>query len=169
LNKVLLKEGRELKSRVIQVLDAYYQTRVTLRSLEDTNRANRAVLSLCQEIQEDLDTLVPGDFLYRYSEERLAHIPRYIKAMQIRAERGAHDPVKDQKKWTLVTPFVDAIRQMRDGISPHASPEKKEAMEALHWMVEEYKVSLYAQELKTPMPVSPKRIEKHMKEIERMV
>ncbi len=166
---ILLKEGRGLRARAIQVLDAYQQVRFTLRSLEKTNRANRAVLSLCGEIQEELDTLLPEDFLHHYSEERLAHIPRYLKAMQIRADRGAHDPVKDQKKGTQAAPFVTAFRKMREEMSPHASPEKRKAMEELHWMMEEYKVSLFAQELKTPLPVSPKRIAERIKDIERMV
>ena len=166
---MLLSEAGNLKARAIQVLDAYKQTRSTLHSLEQANRASRAVLSLCTEIRHELDALVPGDFLHRYPEERLAHIPRYLKAMQIRAERGAHDPGKDQDKAARLAPFASAFRKMRDGMGLHASAEKREAMEALYWMIEEYKVSLFAQELKTPLPVSAQRIEKRMKEIERMV
>ncbi|MCP4367433.1 MAG: DUF3418 domain-containing protein, partial [Deltaproteobacteria bacterium] len=55
------------------------------------------------------------------------------------------------------------------GLSPRASTEKKEAVEEYFWLVEEYKVSLFAQELKTAIPVSKKRLEKRRKEIERMV
>jgi ATP-dependent helicase HrpA len=126
-------------------------------------------MSLCAEIRRELDTLLPKDFLHRYSEERLVHIPRYLKAMQVRAERGAHDPAKDRNKAAQVAPFVDALRKMRDGMSPHATSERREAMEELYWLIEEFKVSLFAQELKTPLPVSAKRIEKRIKEIERML
>ena len=58
---------------------------------------------------------------------------------------------------------------MLEELSPHASPEKKEALEAYRWMVEEFKVSLFAQELKTPFPISEKRLEEKRREIERMV
>ena len=169
VKSILLSEAGNLKAGAIQVLDAYRQTRSTLQGLEHANRGSRAVLSLCAEIRHELDALVPGDFLHRYSEERLAHIPRYLKAMQIRAERGAHDPGKDQDKAARVAPFANAFRKMRDGMNLHATAEKREAMEAVYWMIEEYKVSLFAQELKTPLPVSAQRIEKRMKEIERMV
>ncbi|MBU1399010.1 MAG: DUF3418 domain-containing protein, partial [Proteobacteria bacterium] len=49
------------------------------------------------------------------------------------------------------------------------SDEKKKAVEEYFWLIEEYRVSLFAQELKTPVPVSAKRLEKKFKEIERMV
>jgi ATP-dependent helicase HrpA len=56
-----------------------------------------------------------------------------------------------------------------NGLSPHASPEKREAMDAYRWMVEEFKISLFAQELKTQFPISKKRLEEKKVEIERMV
>ena len=58
---------------------------------------------------------------------------------------------------------------MIEGLSPHSSREKGEAVEAYGWMVEEFKVSLFAQELKTRFPVSRKRLEEKRKEIERML
>ncbi len=54
-------------------------------------------------------------------------------------------------------------------LRPGASPEKKAAVEEYFWLIEEYKVSLFAQELKTAVPVSKKRLEKKLKEIQRMV
>ena len=50
-----------------------------------------------------------------------------------------------------------------------ATEEKRKAIEEFFWLIEEYKVSLFAQELKTSIPVSPKRLDKKLKEIERMV
>ena len=58
---------------------------------------------------------------------------------------------------------------MEKGLSPHATGEKREAVEVFRWMIEEFKVSLFAQELKTRFPVSSKRLEKQRKEIDRMV
>jgi ATP-dependent helicase HrpA len=53
-------------------------------------------------------------------------------------------------------------------LAPEASAEKRCALEELHWAIEEYKVSVYAQELKTVIPVSPKRLAEKIREIERM-
>ena len=47
--------------------------------------------------------------------------------------------------------------------------QKKKAIEELKWMIEEYKVSLFAQEIKTAFPISVKRLEKKLQEIERMI
>jgi ATP-dependent helicase HrpA len=46
--------------------------------------------------------------------------------------------------------------------------EKKKLIEELFWMIEEYKVSLFAQELKTPYPVSPKKMNRLIEEIEKL-
>ncbi len=54
-------------------------------------------------------------------------------------------------------------------LPPYASGEKRQALEEFAWMIEEYKVSLFAQELKTAIPVSRKRIDARMGEIERML
>jgi len=55
-----------------------------------------------------------------------------------------------------------------EGLPSQATAEKRKAIGDLFWMIEEYKVSLFAQELKTPFPISRKRLDTRMKEIERM-
>ena len=55
------------------------------------------------------------------------------------------------------------------GFPPYATGEKRLALTEFVWMIEEYKVSLFAQELKTAIPVSRKRIDARMGEIERML
>ena len=72
-------------------------------------------------------------------------------------------------KSARIDEFATWLRQCREALSPYASKEKTEALEAFRWMVEEFKVSLFAQELKTPFPVSAKRLEAKKKGIERMV
>ena len=99
----------------------------------------------------------------------LAHLPRYLKASEVRAERGAHDPEKDKAKATQLEEFAFALQRMRESVGPATSGDKRAAVENFRWMVEEYKVSLFAQELKTRFPVSKKKLEDARKEIERMV
>ena len=116
-----------------------------------------------------MEGLVPKDFLDRYTPDRIAHLPRYLKALKIRAERGAYDRDKDQEKADRIKPFTEALRRNLADISSHASLEKRKRFEEFFWMVEEFKVSVFAQELKTPFPVSAKRLEKKLREVERMV
>ena len=157
------KEFMDLAGGVVQ---AFHQARSTLHAIEV---ANREVLALSDEIRKDLDLLVPKDFLEHYPLDRLVHLPRYMKAMEMRAERGANDWEKDRRKAAEAEVFIKALEKIRADLSPHTSLEKREALDTFRWMVEEFKVSTFAQELKTPFPVSTKRLEKKLKEIERMV
>jgi ATP-dependent helicase HrpA len=165
----MFTRGKELRDQVIKVLDAYHQTRSILHTVEKANSSNRGVLTLCVDIREDLDSLVPKNFIEIHPIGRFIHILRYLKAMRIRTERGAYAPEKDRKKTARAEGFIKALHKMLKELSPHASLEKKEALEAYRWMVEEFKVSLFAQELKTPFPISEKRLEEKRREIERMV
>nr|MBC8466627.1 DUF3418 domain-containing protein [Deltaproteobacteria bacterium] len=152
-----------------RVLDAYYNVRQNLYMIQTANRASPPVRAFCSRLTRELEGLVPKDFLDRYAPDRIAHLPRYLKAFKIRAERGAYDRDKDQEKAGRIEPFTKALsRNLRD-ISSHASLEKRKSFEELFWMVEEFKVSVFAQELKTPFPVSAKRLEKKLREVERMV
>jgi ATP-dependent helicase HrpA len=165
----ILSRGKAVKDEAIRVLQAYHDTRMVLRNIENANKTNREVLTLCGRVRENLDTLVPQDFLEHYAMDRLTQIPRYLKGLEIRAERGTNDPEKDKKKSTETEVFIQSLQSMMEELSPYASRRKREAIEDYRWMVEEYKISLFAQELKTQFPISKKRLEKKRAEIERMV
>jgi len=167
--QILFEKAKELKITVVRILEAYDRTRSTLHAIEKANPSNRAVLSVCGQIREELDALVPRDFPDQYSMDDLVHLPRYLKALEVRAERGAHDPEKDKAKANQLKEFAEALQTMRKSLDPAASAEKRSAVEKFVWMLEEFRVSLFAQELKTRFPVSKKKIEDARKEIERMV
>jgi len=63
---------------------------------------------------------------------------------------------------------IREISRLKDDISVDYTEEKKTLIEELFWMIEEYKVSLFAQELKTPYPVSPKKLNQMIEEIEKL-
>jgi ATP-dependent helicase HrpA len=152
-----------------QVVESCEQTLEVLAAARHANRSNTAVLAMLDEIQQDLQALVPTDFLTRYDTARLESLPRYLKAMQIRAERASHDVVKDARKKEQVKKYLDALRSQRRNLPPEASAEKRNALEDFRWMIEEFKVSLFAQEIKTPQPVSAKRLDTMLKELDRML
>lgn len=165
----IFKEERELLGLTVKVLDSYEEVRTGIDAIETKNRSNIAVLSLFQLIRIDLNRLVPQDFLEKYQSDRLKHIPRYLKALLIRAQRGVVDLLKDEKKEAQIEPFEKAFQGMCENMSIHASTEKMTAVDDFGWMIEEFRVNLFAQELGTPFPVSAKRLNKKMEEIERMV
>ena len=167
--QLLFEKGKELKNVAVRILEAYDRTRSTLHTIEKANPSNGAVLALCGQIRKELDALVPRNFPDLYSPDDLTHLPRYLKAFEVRAERGAHHPEKDKAKETQIEEFAEALRTMKESIGPSTSSEKKAAVESFRWMLEEFRVSLFAQELKTRFPISKKKLEETRKEIERMV
>ena len=73
----------------------------------------------------------------------------------------------DSKSSDIVR-FAEELNQLLNELSPRASDEKRQAVEEYFWMIEEYKVSVFAQELKTAIPISAKRLEQKLGEIKRM-
>ena len=104
-----------------------------------------------------------------YETARLVHIIRYIKAFSIRGERALINLEKDQAKNALINEYTGRLNSFLQELSPGTTEEKRTKIEEFFWLIEEYKVSIFAQELKTIVPVSRKRLDKMIREIERMV
>jgi ATP-dependent helicase HrpA len=164
----ILPEGRELLNLSLPVLKAYHETRTALYTLEVTHNTNPVILQFLKGIRTELSNLMPETFIDLYDDQRLIHLVRYIKALGIRAERAMVDLEKDRIKSDAVKIFTGRLDHLLNGLSETTSEEKKAAVEAVFWLIEEYKVSIFAQELKTPVRVSSKRIEDAFKEVERM-
>jgi ATP-dependent helicase HrpA len=118
----------------------------------------------------DLAALLPPDFLRSTPFARVQHLPRYLRGMEVRAGRWKRDQVKDATRAKELAPFVAAVRRFfagaglsRDG-SGHQAPPTVEAMETFRWLVEEFRVSLFAQELGTAEPVSVVRLQRALDE-----
>lgn len=99
-------------------------------------------------LEADLQRLVPGDFLARTPHHQLPHLHRYLRAVQIRAERAALAPAKDTEKARQLAPFFDWEKRV-----------PREKHDAFRWLLEEFRVSLFAQELGTAQPASAQRLQ----------
>jgi ATP-dependent helicase HrpA len=163
----LFERAHVLWAAVKPVLDAYQGVRASLYVIEQSIPANKAVAAMCASIRAELERLVPADFPVRVGIDRLSHLARYVEALGLRAERAKNDPEKDKHKAAQAEVYVQALAKVRKELDPDASPEKRQAVEDFRWMVEEFKVSLFAPELKTAVPVSPQRLTRRLKEINR--
>ena len=103
---------------------------------------------------------MPSRFLDRIDYDRLSHLPRYLKGLFIRAERAALSPVKNQERIRQLAPYQDSLRKLQ--AQPARSPEALRQIQTFRWMIEEFKISLFAQEIGTAMPVSPKRLDQQL-------
>ena len=165
---LILPNGRELLNQSMAILESYHETRTILFNLEKTHDENSAVNLFLQRLRAELTRLVPETFVHLYDIGRLSHLVRYIKTIAIRAQRALINFEKDQAKATEIQFFVDSLDRLLHELSDSASEEKRRAIEDYFWLLEEYKISVFAQELKTSVRVSKKRLEKKLKEIERM-
>ena len=111
------------------------------------------------DLRGQLDALLAPGFLRNLPRTRLAHLPRYLKAMRMRAEKLRSDPGRDHARMQQVLPYWRAVLDAR------ASGDASEALQILRWLVEEWRVSVFAQDLKTAEPVSGKRMAQALREI----
>jgi len=111
-------------------------------------------------LANELANLVPARFLERTPYERLPHLPRYLKALLIRLERATLHPAKHQERVRQLAPYLEALKQLE--AQPPRTVEARHRLDTFRWMVEEYKVSLFAQEVGTAIPVSPQRLDRQL-------
>ena len=108
------------------------------------------------DIQNQLNWLLPKGFLLKKPWEQLAHYPRYLKAAQIRLERVRNSVDRDKQ---LMKDVMDLqLHWVR--ASSQLKGQEDESLSQFAWQLQELRVSLFAQELRTPMPVSVKRLQK---------
>ncbi|HKE48231.1 MAG TPA: ATP-dependent RNA helicase HrpA [Rhodanobacteraceae bacterium] len=107
-----------------------------------------------EDLDDQLGELVSPGFVRETARARLAHFPRYLRAMKLRAERLRQDPARDQARMLAVQLY------WRDYLKLRAARGDDPALAELRWLIEELRVSTFAQELRTAEPVSPKRLAK---------
>jgi ATP-dependent helicase HrpA len=132
------------------------------KTLTDFSQLGKAVAAPVKPnlLALELSSLMPSRFLETISFERLPHLARYLKALLMRAERSALNPAKDQERAQQVTPYVEAWKKLT-GVKI-TSDARKRLVEDFRWMIEEFKVSLFAQEVGTDGPISAKRLDQHL-------
>jgi ATP-dependent helicase HrpA len=119
-------------------------------------------------LQQDLATLIPADFLRVTPYTQLAHFPRYLKAMQARASRWKLNPAKDAERAAQLTPYLrslDRVRRVPQGATADQSAVHEHRRQDVRWLVEEFRVSLFAQELGTAQQVSAVKLDRAFAEL----
>jgi len=109
------------------------------------------------DLQAQLTGLVHPGFVRDTPAEAFGELPRYLKALGLRAERALRDPVRDQQRMLEVQPFASALDDAR-----RRGVATQPGWQALRWDLEELRVSLFAQELGTKRPVSAKRLARQL-------
>ncbi|VWM15779.1 ATP-dependent RNA helicase HrpA [Burkholderia lata] len=115
------------------------------------------------DLQQQLAALVGKRFVIDTPYAQLAHFPRYLKGIALRIDKLKADPARDAKQSTDLLPLAQQYQRavsQRGGVADSRLAE-------FRWLLEELRISLFAQELRTPMPVSVKRLHKVWESMQR--
>ncbi len=122
------------------------------RKIRDNRQACEAAADATQQLQR----LMPRQFLAQTPWAQLQHVPRYLRAIGLRLDKLRADPARDQSLLAQLRPQEARFWRLvaeRKGVSDARLQE-------FRWLLEELRVSFFAQELRTPFPISVKRLDK---------
>lgn len=156
--EALLDRHRSSFGEVVDRVLAH--ARETLRELRNVRHKlaaldNPAFQALQQDVRTQLQTLVPANFPSGVPPVLWQHLPRYLKALARRLEKAPGNRQRDAELAARVRPAMHALEQLSARVH---SDEQHAEIARLQWLIEELRVSLFAQDLKTAIPVSEKRI-----------
>ena len=117
---------------------------------------SRNAVDAAADAQQQLQRLMPRDFLARTPWTQLQHVVRYLKAIVLRLDKVRTDPARDQARLADIRP--QEARFWREVAERKGVTDAR--LQEFRWLLEELRVSLFAQELRTPQPVSVKRLDK---------
>jgi ATP-dependent helicase HrpA len=108
------------------------------------------------DLQQQLAGLMTSDFLLKQPYAQLAHFSRYLKGMALRIDKLRSDPARDSARLAELQPLLGQWQRKQAALKG----QHDDRIIELRWLLEELRISLFAQELRTPMPVSVKRVQK---------
>ncbi|MGB7304951.1 MAG: DUF3418 domain-containing protein, partial [Burkholderiaceae bacterium] len=152
--------GQELSRNLEHILDEYGTVTRKIQTVSAGAKENE-VKSAVQDCREQLEGLVYSGFIGATPPAQFPHLSRYLKAIVMRLERVRADPGRDTKHRTNITELMTGYRRLirdRRGLDD-------QQLENFRWLIEELRVSMFAQSLRTPTPVSLKRLNKMLFEL----
>ncbi len=142
-----------------QLLVESLQLCVAIKNAMKNNKNALLLFGAMQDIQQQLQELFYPGFLQDCEWEQVRHLPRYLNAIDYRMQKASQNLTKDKQAQREVEVFLGLHRDHLAKEGPTAF-RLQGLWQEYRWLIEELRVSLFAQQLKTPVPVSPKRLEK---------
>ncbi|MGZ8260942.1 MAG: DUF3418 domain-containing protein, partial [Caldimonas sp.] len=127
-----------------------------LQAVQKKLKDTRPPKDVADDIDQQLARLVPKRFVAATPWDRLQHVPRYLKAIAARLDKLRADPARDQARLAEIRPLEQ--RYLRKLAERRGARDAR--LDEFRWWLEELRVGLFAQELKTPQPVSVKRLDR---------
>jgi len=154
----LVAQAEQVASQVQAIFKAH-------ASLQQQMAAIRApaLKPVVADIQAQLAEMMPDGFVRLTPFDHLQHLPRYIDAAAVRLGRAGPNLKQDQANSQIMQEFWQAYQA--EYLQRQQHHEDGDGLNAFRWLLEELRVSLFAQSLKTATPVSVKRLRKHWQEL----
>jgi ATP-dependent helicase HrpA len=108
------------------------------------------------DVAQQLAALLPKGWVAGTDPARLPHVARYLKAASARLDKLRADPARDAHRLAEIAPMLQNFQRAQSALKGRHDPR----LDEFRWLLEELRVSLFAQELRTPVPVSVKRLQK---------
>ncbi|MCU8004669.1 ATP-dependent RNA helicase HrpA [Shewanella sp. SM96] len=150
--------AEQIALKVEQILTLYQSIKKRLKG-----KISLDIAFAMSDIQSQLDKLVFKGFVESCGWNRLADVARYLKAIEIRVEKLPVDPTRDRLHMQSINKVQEALIAQLAKV-PRSMPTPPALIEA-RWMIEEYRVSCFAQVLGTAYPISEKRILNHIQQV----
>jgi len=148
--------AQEIARHLLTALEAHADVQKKLAQAKALSSAAHA------DISQQIQGLIFPHCIAETSYAQLVHLPRYLKAIVLRIDKLRANPSRDvqaQREWeSLARPWQKLLQGQKGGAAYVLDEDAR--LQDFRWQLEELRVALFAQELKTPMPISAKRLEK---------
>ncbi|WP_107885655.1 DUF3418 domain-containing protein [Neisseria elongata] len=152
--KEQIKRARSRLPAVKEALSRYLQETAAAYAELNSKLGKHPLTHL---LRQRLQTLLAAGFATRTPWAQWPRLPIYLKAMTLRLEKYSGNPARDAAREADIQELEQMWQEKTDGLVKQGLPVSDD-LAAFRWMIEELRVSLFAQELKTPYPVSVKRL-----------
>ena len=161
-----VEQVKRARTRLPAVAEAAFELLATIAAeyhdlAQSLAALPKAGARLAAEVSAQRDRLVGPGFFAATPWNHLVHLPRYLKALDRRVAKYAENPARDAHHAQAVAVLWERYRERERAAG--ARGRRNPALDGFRWLIEELRVSLFAQELRTPFPVSYKRLEKAWK------
>lgn len=156
----LYQAAEEVPALVVRILEAHHAVALRLEG-QPGAPAPALMAAALQDVRAQVGALVAPGFLLRTPARWLKHLPRYLSGVQRRLDRmrsgGEAGVARDQELMGVLAPQIRRYGERARSLAERGIVDPE--LETYRWMIEEYRVSLFAQDLGTAVPVSPKRLD----------
>jgi len=119
------------------------------------------------DMEAQLGRLMGKRFIDETPYTQLVHFPRYLKGIAMRVDKLKGDPARDSQRMQEMAPLVQQWQRAEKQLRTQGRGGEDARLEEFRWMLEELRIALFAQELRTPVPMSVKRLQKVWESMQR--